>query len=133
MLTLLLIVLANFLAQVPYFMYQYHGVPSRIGTTLMTFVLVWFLLAFVWLWQAKTKGYFLLLAFLIVEFLFYLSTQITQILSGKGILLHVLHPDDPILFIVFAIGYINLVASGFFVYYLILHKKELTESSTFVH
>ena len=67
------------------------------------------------------------MAFLIVEFLFYLSTQVTQALSGQGILLHVLHPDDAVLFFVFGIGYINLIVSGFYIAYLAIHRRQLIE------
>ncbi|MDB5167683.1 MAG: hypothetical protein JWN26_828 [Candidatus Saccharibacteria bacterium] len=115
LLILLVVVLADFIAQIPYYLHQYHTPPSISGSLLLLAVLAWFLFGFILLWHRKAKGYLLIIVFLVIEFLFYLSTQITQAFSGKGILLHVLHPDDPTLFIVFAIGYINLLASGFYV------------------
>jgi hypothetical protein len=85
------------------------------------------LLGFVWLWQRKLKGYVLMMAFLVLEFLFYASTQVTQALSGQGILLHVLHPDDAVLFFVFGIGYINLFVAGFYIVYLLINRRKLVE------
>jgi hypothetical protein len=122
---LFIVTIVNFIAQIPYYFHQYHLLPSLSGVILMSFVFAWFLVSFWWLWNRMQKGYLLILIFLIVEFLFYMSTQITQAVSGRGILLHVLHPNDPVLFIVFGIGYINLLASGFFISYLLLHKKQL--------
>ncbi|MDB5180229.1 MAG: hypothetical protein JWN12_861 [Candidatus Saccharibacteria bacterium] len=71
-----------------------------------------------------------MMAFLIIEFLFYLSTQITQAVSGKGILLHVIHPDDLILFVVFGIGYLNLITSAFFIVFIFVNRKK---TSMLVH
>ena len=121
---LFIVVIANFIAQIPYYLHQYHTPPSTIGTLLLLAVLVWFLLGFTWVWQGKTKGYAVMIAFLITEFLFYLSTQITQAVSGKGILLHVMNPEDPVLFMVFGIGYINLIVSGIFIILLIIDRNK---------
>jgi len=123
--TLLSVVLANFVVQVLYVMYQYDGRASLMGILLMLGVFIWFLIGYILLWKKSLAGFLVLLSFLITEFLFYLSTQITQLLSGQGILLHVLRPNDPVLFVVFGIGYINFVAAGFFIFYLIRHKMEL--------
>ncbi len=117
------VVIANFAAQIPYLVHQYHGKPSVVGVILMVAVLAWFLAGYILLLKNSMTGFVSLISFLIVEFLFYLSTQITQAASGKGILLHVLHPDDPFLFIVFGIGYINFIAAGYFVIYLLRHKS----------
>jgi len=65
----------------------------------------------------------MMMLFLIVEFLFYLSTQITQATSGKGILLHVISPDDPILFVVFGIGYLNLIVSAVFIVFTFINHR----------
>ena len=116
------VVIANFIAQVPYLIHQYHGKPSAIGIILMTVVLMWFLTGYTLLLKQKMAGYIILITFLIVEFLFYLSNQVTQLASGKGILLHVLHPDDALLFVVFGLGYINFIAAGYFVFYLLRYK-----------
>lgn len=98
--------------------------PSMSGVILLLIVLTWFLLSFVWLWQGKIKGSVLMIGFLSVEFLFYLSTQITQALSGKGILLHFINPDDTILFIVFGIGYLNMLVSLPFIIFIIVNRNK---------
>lgn len=126
---LLFVTLANFIAQVPYYLHQYHSPPSVTGSLLLLIVLVWFLVGFLWLWQRKMKGYVVTMAFLVVEFLFYLSTQFTQALSGQGVLLHVIHPTDAVLFIVFGIGYINMLTAGVYSFYLLFHKSTLVMSS----
>jgi hypothetical protein len=130
LLILLVLVISNFIAQIPYYLHQYRAPPSILGSLLLLIVLGWFLLSFVWLWQGKTKGFIFIIGFLITEFLFYLSTQITQAISGKGILLHVINPNDTILFIVFGIGYLNLLVSGFFIIFLTVNRKK---SSKLVH
>ena len=120
-------VIINFIAQIPYYIHQYylvrHVAPSIMGVTLMTIVLAWFLIAYWLLKQGKRVGYLTMLSFLVVEFLFYLQTQLVQLASGSGILLHVLHPDGTVLFCVFLIGYINFAASVYFISYLIKHRK----------
>jgi len=88
----------------------------------MLFVLAWFLLGYWRLAARKPLGLVLAVSFLAVEFLFYLQTQIVQAATGNGILLHVLHPDDPLLFVVFLIGYVNLVAAPFLVWALLRHR-----------
>jgi Na+-translocating ferredoxin:NAD+ oxidoreductase RnfD subunit len=70
---------------------------DKAESLLLIIVLGWFLLGFVWLWQRKLVDYVLVMTFLVVEFLFYLSTQVAQVMSGKRPLLHVLHPDDAVL------------------------------------
>jgi hypothetical protein len=123
--SLLIVVIANFAVQAPYYFHQYGRLPSFGSILLMSIVFAWFLIGFWLLIRKRFWGYVLLLSFLIVECLFYLMTQILQAASGKGILLHVLYPSDPVLFLVFGVGYINLIASVFFIYYLIRHKNNL--------
>lgn len=120
------VVIANFIVQIPYYFHQYHGLPGMIGVLLMAIVLSWFLVGFRLLWRGSSWGYSLTTAFLSVEFIFYAMTQLSQAASGRGILLHVLSPDDPVLFVVFGVGYINFAAAGFFVYYLIRYKQSLS-------
>ena len=123
------IVIANFIAQFPYYIHQYYLAirlaPSFIGSFLLIAVLVWFLLGWNGLRRNKVWGYWTLLSFLLVEFLFYIQTQVVQAFSGKGILLHVLHYDGFVLFFVFLIGYINCIAAGYFIYYLLKYRARV--------
>ena len=122
---LFFVVLANFLVQILYLIHQYQGVASLAGSLLMMVVFAWFLAGYILLSKRTMKGFVIMLAFLITEFLFYLSTQVTQAVSGQGILLHVLRPSDPILFIVFGVGYANFVAAGFCIFYMTRHRQGL--------
>lgn len=72
--------------------------------------------------KRKVLGYWLLFAFLLMEFLFYLYNETFGLVHGYGIPYHLLH-DDPILKVVFLIGFLNLFASGYFLF-LLLHKRE---------
>lgn len=121
------IVGANFLAQVPYYYHQYyarsHRPPTLLGAVLMLLVLAWFVVGYWRIAARKPLGLVLSVSFLLVEFLFYLQTQIVQAATGNGILLHVLHPDDPLLFVVFLIGYINLLATPFLVWGLLRYRE----------
>jgi hypothetical protein len=120
---LFFVVLANFLAQIVYLIHQYGGHASPVGAGLMLIVFAWFLAGYILLWRQKLIGLILMFTFLSIEFLFYLSTQVTQAISGQGILLHVLQPSDPILFIVFGIGYINFIAAAYFIIHLLRNRQ----------
>ncbi len=131
LIVLFLLVLLNFIMQVPYYIHQYylpfHTLPSVFGTSLLVLALTWFILAIVLLAKKKSVGYYLIITFLAVEFLFYLMTQVTQALSGHGILLYVLHPTDLLLAFVFGVGYINFVAAGISLYILLRYKRNFVE------
>lgn len=128
-----LVVVANFAAQIPYYFHQYylteHLLPSLLGVLLLGIAFAWFLVGYNALRKGKKLGYILITSFYIVEFLFYLQTQITQAVSGKGILLHVLRPDDALLFVVFGVGYINFLAAAWFAYYLLRNKRNFVAST----
>ncbi len=128
-------VAADYAAQVPYYLHQYdatrHAPPSLPGTAMLAATLLWFALGIVGLRCGSARGYWLLVSFLAVESLFYLQTQAVQVVSGHGVLLYVLHPSDPVLFVVFGIGYVNLVAAGWAVCYLLRHRAAfLARSAT---
>jgi len=126
---MLIIVLVNYLAQVPYYFHQYYGrygfFPSLYGSIMLSFTLVWFLVGFTQTQKTNKWGFTVLVGFFVFEFLFYLQTQISQYLVSQRILLHVYRPDNALLFLVFGIGYINFVAAAYYIYYLFAHKNEL--------
>jgi hypothetical protein len=112
---LFLLILANFIAQIPYYLHLYYN-PNTLfaqakGILLMLFVFVVFLLASVLLLKRKALGYWLMVIFLAVEFLFYLWNTIGEVLHGYGLFFHLMNPNL-LLRAVFAIGYVNLFASG---------------------
>lgn len=126
---LLTTVTVNYAAQIPYYVHQYYIphklLPSLYGTILLGVTLFWFIAAYKRLKAGKETGYYLMFAYLAVEFLFYLQTQISQFLIEHRILLHVYRPDGTLLFIVFGIGYINFVGAAYFLTYLVRSKRTL--------
>ena len=131
LLLLLGVVITNYIAQIPYYIHQYYLpnelLPSLYGTVLLSLTLVWFLIAYKLLHIGRKRGWVLMLLFLSAEFLFYLQTQILQGITSHQILLHVYHPKGLLLFIVFGIGYINFIASVYFILYLARNKTQFVQ------
>ena len=122
LLPLFLIVIANYVAQIPYGIHLYHGHYNMVGVFMLFVTLVWFMAGF---FLRHTKvGYWLLLSFLAVEFLFYFHGEILMLFWGYGIGYHLLRVKDQVLWWVFFIGDVNFVAAGYYLYYL-LRKKSL--------
>lgn len=88
---------------------------------MMGVVLVMFLFGYIFLMKQNRFGYWLLVVFLSLEFLFYVLNFIGSLMHGFGLFFQ-LYNHDLILRIVFAIGYINLFASGYFLF-LLLYKR----------
>jgi len=121
---LFVLILANFIAQVPYTIHLY-GV-SRLATIspgiiAMYVVFALFLVGYFLFRQKRVFGYWVLVIFLALEFLFYLWDFVGSLMHGFSLFFQLSNPD-PILRAVFAIGYINLFASGYFLF-LLLYKK----------
>ena len=121
---LFVLILANFIAQIPYTIHLY-GV-NRLATIspgiiAMYVVFVLFLVGYFLFRQRKRIGYWLLVTFLAMEFLFYLWNFIGSLMHGFPLFFQLFNPDL-LLRTVFAIGYINLFASGYFLF-LLLYKK----------
>lgn len=126
---LLVIICANYLAQIPYYFHQYyaphHLLPSFVGSLLLLATLVWFIAAFRLLEQGSSAGWALMVIYLLAVLLFYLQTQIMQFATVHHILLYVYHPKSVLLFIVFGIGYINCIAAAYYLGYLIIKRPTL--------
>jgi cation transporter-like permease len=73
-------------------------------------------------------GYWLTLSFLVVETGFYLYNEAGAIAHGFAPFFHLLNPD-PTLFVVFAIGYLNMVAGVVFVALLLAWRRSLAPSA----
>lgn len=128
---LFLLILANFIAQVPYFFHLYYkpGISLLAESRpflIMSFVFAVFLVASILLFKRTVAGYWLMLIFLIVEFLFYLWNTIGGVVHGFGLFFHLQNPDL-LLRIVFAIGYINLFASGYFLCLLLWKRTDFLD------
>jgi hypothetical protein len=85
-----------------------------------------FLFASILLFKRIVAGYWLMLIFLAVEFLFYLWNTIGEVVHGYGLFFHLQNPDL-LLKTVFAIGYINLFASGYFLCLLLLKRARFLD------
>jgi hypothetical protein len=124
----LVVVGANYLAQIPYYLHLYyfpHGaLPSASGSALLGLTLVWFLVGYAQLVRGSVKGYWLLLSFLVTEVFFYAHNIFTQVTHGYPPFFH-LQNHDPILFTVFAIGYLNMLMGVYFLYYLARWRRAL--------
>src|SRR5579872_7069195 len=128
---LFLLILANFIAQIPYFFHLYYkpGVSLLAEARpflIMGFVFAVFLVASILLFRRTIVGYWLMLVFLTIEFLFYLWNTVGEVVHGFGLFFH-LNSPDPLLRAVFAIGYINLFASGYFLCLLLLKRRDFLD------
>lgn len=126
---LFLLILANFIAQIPYYLHLYY--PNNVSTRgifLLGFVFAVFLLASILLFKRKLVGYWLMLIFLGVDFLFYLWNTAGEVLHGYGLFFHLNNPDL-LLRTIFAIGYINLFASGYFLALLLFKRNDFLAST----
>ena len=74
-------------------------------------------------------GYWLTLSFLLVETGFYLYNEINQVAHGFPPFFHLLNPD-PVLWMVFAIGYLNMVAGIVFVAVMVASRRALTSHAS---
>ncbi len=119
------IILANFIAQIPYFFHLYFRTQA-LSISLRSFLILgavfaFFLAASILLFRGDKRGYPLMIAFLLVEFLFYLWGVFSSTIHGYGPFFQVYNPDL-LLRIIFSIGYLNLFASGYFLLLLLLNK-----------
>ena len=128
---LFLLILANFLAQIPYYLHLYYN-PNNLlaqlrGGFLLLIVFAVFLLASFLLFKRTVIGYWLMVMFLAVEFLFYVWNTLGGVIHGYGFLYHLANPDL-ILRAAFAIGYVNLFVSGYFLCLLLLKRAIFLDS-----
>ncbi len=128
LITLSGIVLANFVAQGFYFYHLYytpqHPLPDLRSALAMGSVLALFLVGLVLLAWKREAGYYLTVLFLSLQFLFYLWNLAGEVVHGFGLFYHLANPD-PILRAVFAIGYLNFFAAGYFFFLLLRKRREL--------
>lgn len=123
---LFLLILANFIAQIPYFFHLYYN-PARLSLylrpgLLMGTVFLFFMTGSLLFFNKNKAGYWLLTVYLATEFLFYLWNAIGSVVHGFGLFSQIYNPD-PILKIVFIIGYVNLFAAGYFLFLLISRRN----------
>ena len=119
------VVLANYVAQVPYALHLYGLRVNPVGTGLLVLTLGWFLIGW-WLMARRIgAGYWITLAFLVTDFGFYLFNEIQGWVHGYGAVFHLTRFSDPILWAVFLVGYLNFIAAGYLLWMLAARRKEL--------
>jgi len=121
---------ANFIAQVFYYLHLYystqHPLPEARGALLMGLVFALFLAGSLLLILETRAGYYLMAAFLALDFLFYLWNLVNQALHGYGWFYHLAEPD-PVLWTVFLIGYLNFFAAGYYLVLLLVRRREILD------
>jgi hypothetical protein len=126
------LILANFIAQIPYYLHLYYKPYNFLAQVTaglpMIVVFAIFILASILLFKRTALGYWLMLIFLATEFLFYLWNTIGAVIHGYGLFFHLSNPDL-LLRMVFAIGYINLFASGYFICLLFFKRSHFLPSA----
>lgn len=121
------ILLSNFAAQIVYFYHLYytpqHPLPSLRSALLLGSVFVLFLGSFILLVTKPKAGFYAMTSYLCVEFFFYLWNIIGNGLRPQyGWFFH-FRDRDPVLWVVFAIGYLSFFASGYFLILLLFQSK----------
>jgi hypothetical protein len=119
------IILANYVAQIPYDLHLYGTSVSARGGGVLVLTLMWFVAGLWLLLRGNPAGYWLTMSFLATDFGFYLYNLVGGWVHGYGLFFHVLRFSDPILWTVFMIGYANFFATGYLIVHLIRNRPKL--------
>lgn len=116
------VTIANYIAQVPYYLHNYyfpyHILPTPSSIVLLGLTLLWFLAGYIGIVKDRKYGYPALLSFLLVETLFYFHSLVF------GAFFFQMQNPNPIIKIVFIVGYISGVTAMYYFYMLVSsHKK----------
>ncbi len=130
LLVLFLVVLANYASQIPYALHLYGLNVNPRGVVLLGLTFAWFLIAFWLLFQRTTIGYWLTLAFLAVQVLFYFENEIVRMFDGYGLVYHLTNFKDPVVWAVELMGNINFIVAAFFLYSFVRNSRALLEGSS---
>jgi hypothetical protein len=117
------VVIANYLAQVVYALHLYGTTFSRSGVLLLGATLVWFLIALVLYRAGRRSGFWLLLTYAAVEFLFYFNAEIVGTLVGAGLPYQLGRTDDLVVWLTFLVGDLNFIAAAWVLIYLVRHRS----------
>ena len=119
----------NYAAQIPYYLHQYylphHQLPAAGGTLALGLTLLWFVIGYWWYVSGRRFGYGILLAFLVVQVLFYGHSIVLGLLTGAGAVAQLTTPSR-FLLVIFAIGYVNFAVAAYYVYWLLRNERGRT-------
>lgn len=121
---------ANYAAQVVYTSHLYGLHFNWLGGLLLGATLAWFVCGLILTGLGRSAGFWLLVSYFLAVFLFYFRNEILLIPSGYGMTYHLLHVSDPVLWWVFLIGDLNLLAAAVFIAWLLalwLHPSRAVE------
>jgi hypothetical protein len=123
---LFLIILVNYLAQIPYTLHLYGFHVNPRGAALLALTFAWFLVGYWLMWRRQAIGYWMTCAFLVAQCLFY--NEIVLMWYGYGFIHHLLDLHDPVVWAVQLIGTINFVFAAFSPVYFLRYGKAFRES-----
>lgn len=103
------VVLANYLAQIPYAVDLYGLRVSLMGATLLLATLAWFLLGLTLVVRRVRLGTVVLLVYSVAQVAFYTATEVLGTLHGAGLPYQLLHARDAIVWMTFVVGDLNFV------------------------
>lgn len=123
-------VIANYVAQVPYALHLYGAAFSRTGALLLGGTLLWFLVALRLFLNGRRIGYWLLLAYAVIQVLFYIDGEVILAFVGYGLPYHLSHTQDLIVWLTFLIGDLNFIAAVAMTVYLLTRRRALLRASS---
>ncbi len=118
-------VLLNYAAQVPYALDLYGLAFNLLGVLLVGATLAWFAIGFALLWWHRAPGYWILLAYVIAQIIFYVRTDILGSFTGGGLPFQLFHARDAVVWLAFLAGDLNFVAAIGTLIYLLRRRSEL--------
>ena len=117
---LLSVTLLNYIAQVPYYAHFYgihHTIPNPLGVGIfLVATLALFMTGYLLTLQRNRFGGWLLLVFLVLEFIGYLVHNLS------GAFLNDLPTNDPLFFTVSLIGYLNFAVSFVYIFVMVRYR-----------
>jgi hypothetical protein len=122
------VVCANYIAQVVYALHLYGSSFGRTGALLLGGTLVWFLAAVGLFRAGRPIGYWVLLAYALAQFVFYFVTEVILGFAGYGLPYHLSQTQDPIVWLAFVIGDLNFLAASIVIVYLLRRRQAFTGS-----
>lgn len=128
----LVVVIANYLAQIVYYFHLYfpHGAaPALYGTIMLGLSFVGFVIGYIGTIRGSLLGYLLLVAYLITMVGFYLYNLLNQVAHGFSPFYH-LTTHDSVLWVVFAVGYLNMIVGAWALVMLAVHRRAITDAVT---
>lgn len=118
-----LVVLLNYLAQIPYNLDLYRGRYSPTGALLLGLTFAWFVCGYLLFLSGRRLGFWILLAYAVVQVVFYLYGDVVLAFAGYGLPYQLTHARDTIVWLVFLVGDANFVAAALVLVHLVRARR----------